>query len=76
MGTLVCSYTFQDEEHFEFSNVNEDKLIGTKGVEATVSHFYPFEFYAVYVCTYFSSNDSMSCLTILSRFITSKEARK
>ncbi|XP_065215830.1 protein mahjong isoform X2 [Planococcus citri] len=35
-NSLDNLYYFNDEEHFEFSNVTEDKLIGTKGVEATI----------------------------------------
>lgn len=34
---VVSRYSFNEEEHFEFNNVSEDKLIGTRGVEATVS---------------------------------------
>lgn len=34
---IMFRKSFNDEEHLEFSHIAEDKLIGTKGVEAIVS---------------------------------------
>lgn len=43
LALINCDrFPFNDEEHVEFSKLTQNKIIGTKGGEATVSNIFDY----------------------------------